>query len=180
MAEKKGNNKDSINKEEQETIVDLNLEDVQIEDKIEESPLELARKEAEEYKNLLQRIQADFENYKKRNKELSSKMYCQGVTDAIVTVFPVIDSLELARNTYSDDKQKEGIDLVIKQFMKAFESLGVKEIDALNKDFNPDYHEAVLKGSSESGESGKVLEVYRKGYIYNERVIRHSMVKVSE
>ncbi|MGI6701491.1 MAG: nucleotide exchange factor GrpE [Christensenellales bacterium] len=146
---------------------------------IEESPLEKALNEVEEYKNLAMRIQADFENYKKRNKELSASMYSSGITDTVMTVFPVIDSLELALNMYTSDKDRSGIELIIRQFMTAFEKLGVKCINPKGEEFNPELHEAVMKCDEDGHEPNKVVEVMRKGYMYKDKVIRPAMVKVS-
>lgn len=174
---KKGS-KDEVN---EETIVDLNIDEAVIEEAIpEETPLMKATKEAEELKNSLMRMQADFENFKKRNKEISGKMYNSGVMDAVITIFPVIDSLDLAMNIYTKEKDKSGIELVLKQFMTAMESLGVKEIEALGKEFTPEYHEAVMKVDANNGEdSGVIVEVFRKGYIFSEKVLRPSMVKIT-
>jgi len=143
------------------------------------TPLEKAQHEASEYKDLLLRLQADFENYKKRNKELSSRMYNTGISDAITRVFPVLDSLELALKMY-EDKNREGVEQIIKQFLKIFESLGVKEIYADGTDFNPELHDAVMKCDAlEEAEQGKVAEVFRKGYMFEDRVLRPCMVKVA-
>jgi molecular chaperone GrpE len=143
------------------------------------TPLEKSQKECEEYKDLLMRLQADFENYKKRNKELSSKMYQAGITDVITKIFPVLDSLELALKAYQD-QNRSGIEQVIKQFVTIFGLLGVKEITAEGEDFNPEFHDAVMKCEAPEGiESGKVVEVFRKGYVYQEKVLRPAMVKVA-
>lgn len=163
----------------EEKIVDLKTDEAEIEEPLKElTPLESALIEAEEYKKLSIRLQADFENYKKRNKELSGRMYSLGIEETVMTVFPVIDSLEIALNLFDNEKERQGLELIIKQFLTAFEKLGIKEIEALDKDFNPELHDAVLKCDSE-GKSGKVVEVLRKGYILGDKVIRPSMVKVA-
>lgn len=177
-AKKKDNNEQTDN---QEKIVDLNTEDVVIEEPVDEiSPLDKAMKELEDNKNSMLRMQADFENYKKRNKDLTSKMYAMGVTDAVCQLFPVLDSLDLAITMYKSDKEKEGIELVIKKFLSAFEALGVKEIEAEGTDFNPEYHEAVSRTPGEQDNSGKVAEVYRKGYIFKDKILRPAMVRIYE
>ena len=164
-----------------ETIVDLNTDEVEIIDEVvEETPLEKATREAEEYKNLFIRLQADFENYKKRNKTMNSTMYELGVSESVSTLFPVIDSLDNALNIVVNEKDKEGMELVIKKFFEAFEKLGVEEIDALGKDFNPEFHEAVMQCDKEENEPNIVVEVFRKGLKRGTKVIRPSMVKVSK
>jgi len=181
-AKKEKDIEETVNEASQDTekIVDLNTDEVEIEEPEKVvTPLDKALIEVEEYKNLAMRIQADFENYKKRNKEMSSQMYQTGISDAVLTVFPVLDSLELAINLFNTDKEKAGIELILRQFMTAFEKLGVKQIDAEGKEFNPEFHDAVMKCDIEGVESNKIVEVLRKGYMMKDKVIRPAMVKVS-
>lgn len=164
----------------EEKVVDLETDEVEIEEPVKElSELEKLTQENENYKNTLLRMQADFENFRKRNNELSAKMYKNGMSEAVMTIFPVLDSLDLALNMYKNEQDKAGIELITKQFMTALGTLGVKEIEANGKEFDPKVHEAVAKEDSDEHESNQIIEVLRKGYTLNDKVLRPTMVKVA-
>ena len=99
-------------------------------------------------------------------------------------LLPVIDALEIAANLQSGDdeianKIKDGINLTIEQFKKCFEKYGIKEIDT-NGEFNPEFHNAINYIETEEVESGRIATVYQKGYLYNDRVLRPSMVVIAK
>ena len=126
----------------------------------------------------LLRSLADFDNYKKRNADLSSRSRTDGAQEVLGSVLPVLDNMERAADSVSDEKTKEGFLLIIRQFEDALKKLGVSEIDALGKPFDPNFHNAVMQAESDA-ESGTVTEVFAKGYMYKDKVLRYSMVKVA-
>lgn len=137
-------------------------------------------KEAE-YLELAQRIKAEFENYKKRNAELSQQSYENGIAQTVAKLLPAIDSFKQARSTITDENTLTGLDLVLSQILNAFSELGVTKIQAEGEMFNPNYHNAVLTGNDNDKPDNIILEEYQEGFILkNERVIRHSVVKINK
>ena len=124
------------------------------------------------------RLQADFENYKKRNAQLSSQMYNDGINDAIAAILPTIDSLDMAINAQKDEEHKKGIELVKKAFMDALKKFDVEEIKA-EGDFNPNLHEAVMS-KDDPDNAGKIVQVLRAGYKRGDKVLRHTMCVVGQ
>ncbi len=124
------------------------------------------------------RLQADFENYKKRNAQLSSQMYNDGVNDAISAILPTIDSLDMAINAQKDEEHKKGIELVKKAFIDALKKFDVEEIEAQG-DFNPNLHEAVMS-KDDPDNAGKIVQVLRAGYKRGDKVLRHTMCVVGQ
>ena len=132
------------------------------------------------------RQMAEFDNFRKRTDKEKSEMFANGEKTVIETVLPVIDNFERALEMASEDEEKkndpfiEGMDKVYKQLMDGLEKLGVKPIEALGKDFDPNLHNAVMQEESEEYESGKVCKELQKGYTLNDSVVRHSMVSVAK
>ncbi|MDK2901196.1 Protein GrpE [Koleobacter methoxysyntrophicus] len=147
--------------------------------------LEEKTKEAQDYFNMLQRLQADFENYKKRIKRDRQDMVNYAAEEIVKQLLPVIDNLERALDSAGEKGDVnpsfvEGIEMILKQIKGLLESQGVKEIEALGKKFDPQYHEAVMKIEDDTHGENTVVEVLQKGYIMNSKVIRPSLVKVSK
>ena len=137
-------------------------------------------KEAE-YLELAQRLKAEFENYKKRNAEVMSQSFDNGIAHTVAKLLPAIDSFRQAKNTITDENTLKGLDLVINQIFGAFEELGVKKINAVGEEFNPNFHNAVIVGNEDDKADNIILEEYQEGFILkNERVIRHSVVKINK
>jgi molecular chaperone GrpE len=146
--------------------------------------LQKAVRDKEEYISLVQRIQADFDNYRKRNKAVVAESYDTASMDVIGAFLPVLDNLERALDSANKSSSSEsiakGIEMVIKQFNDILKKLGVEEIEALGKTFDPELHNAVMRADVEEGvEENTVVEVLQKGYKYKDKVIRCSMVKVA-
>jgi len=146
--------------------------------------LEKVMQERDEYLSLAQRIQADFDNYRKRNKNAIAEAYDAATADVVKSFLPVLDNLERALDSAKESSSHEaiakGVEMVVRQFKDVLKKLGVEEIDALGKAFDPELHEAVMRAEAEEGvEDNTVVEVFQKGYKYKDRVIRHSMVKVA-
>lgn len=125
------------------------------------------------------RLQADFDNFKKRNNATAARRYSEGVEDVIKDILPTIDYLDMAIAAQSDESQRKGIELVKKTFLDVLSKFGVKEIEVLGKDFDPNVAEAVMN-KDDSKNAGKVVEVLKKGYIRNEQILRHAMVVVGQ
>lgn len=134
-----------------------------------------------EYLELAQRIKAEFENYKKRNAEISIQSFDNGVATTIERLLPAIDSFKQAKASIHDENILKGLDLVLNQILKAFEELGVSKINALGEQFDPNLHNAVLVGNDPEKEDGVILNEYQEGFIFkNEKVIRHSVVQINK
>ena len=129
--------------------------------------------------NQFVRLQADFDNYKKRNASLGTSMYNDGVNDAIIAILPTIDSIDMAINAQVDENNKKGIELVKKAFMDVLVKFNVEEIKALGEEFNPNLHEAVMN-KDDPENAGKVIQVFRTGYKRGDKVLRHSMCVVGQ
>ena len=136
-------------------------------------------KEAE-YLELAQRIKAEFDNYKRRNMEVASRSYNNGVASTITSLLPAIDSFKQAKSNIKDEDTLKGIDMIEGLMLKAFNDLGVEKIDCVGKDFDPNFHNAVLTGQDSSKADGVILEEYQEGFKMGDRVIRHSVVKINK
>lgn len=138
----------------------------------------LSQAKMEEYKDLAQRTQADFDNFRKRNAEAVKQARLEGGNDVVLSMLPVLDTVEIAINMISDDATKSGVQLIQKKILEVFSKYGVKEIEALGKDFDPNFHNAIMQ-VEDADNAGKVVEVLQKGYTRDGKVIRYSMVKVA-
>ncbi len=145
----------------------------------EKDELQQAKEQAEEYLNLAQRVQADFENYRRRTKAVRAEAYEDGAREFIRQLLPVVDNLERAISQEScDESLMTGVRLVYKQLTEALEKRGVTVIDRPGEKFDPNLENAVMQGTAEEGEPGTVCAVLQKGYKMGDQVIRHAMVKV--
>jgi molecular chaperone GrpE len=128
----------------------------------------------------LQRVQADFENYKKRvekEKEEFTKFASAGI---IRQLLPVVDNFEAAlKNSSNNAEFAKGIEMIYAQLFSVLENAGLKKIDAEGKMFDPYLHEALMQQEVD-GEEGIVIEEFQKGYLFNDTVLRHSKVKISK
>jgi molecular chaperone GrpE len=141
--------------------------------------IEKAVKERDEYLAMAQRVQADFENYRRRNKNVYSEAFDDGASAFIKTLLPVVDNLERALEVPSGDAAlRTGIELVYKQLKDALEKRGVTEISCMDKKFDPAFAQAILEGLPDEGEPGAVCAILQKGYQLGNNVLRHAMVKV--
>lgn len=167
--------------ETEESILDPDRQDE--EDKCKEKEIEELRKESEENYNRLLRMQADFENYKKRVAKEREDMYNNALEDIASQLLPVIDNIERAAEAFRKDQLDEqyicGVEMVCRQLIEVLDKNGVKEIEALEKYFDPNLHHAVMRETGEDENENKVTEVFQKGYILGNKVIRPSLVKVS-
>ena len=141
--------------------------------------LAAAQAQAEEYLNLAQRVQADFENYRRRTKATRAEAFEDGARELIRQLLPVVDNLERAiAQDSSDESLMTGVKMVYKQLMETLEKRGVSVIDRAGEVFDPNLENAVMQGDASEGEPGTVCSVLQKGYRMGDFVLRHAMVKV--
>lgn len=137
----------------------------------------------EELNDKLLRQMAEFDNFRKRSEREKSMMFDMGAKNVIEKILPVIDNFERGFATLSEEAKQEpfaqGMEKVYKQLMSTLETMGVKPIEAVGCEFNPDFHNAVMHIEDESFGENVVTEELQKGYLYKESVVRHSMVKVA-
>lgn len=132
-----------------------------------------------ELTDLLQRVQANFENYRKQQEKRFEEIQQMAAKGTILPLLPLLDNFELAlKNTGNHEEFVKGIELIYSQLTNLLESLGIKKIIIENQKFDPYYHEALLKVESEFPE-GTILEEFQKGFTLHDKVIRHAKVKVS-
>ncbi len=149
--------------------------------KAEEKPKKKSDKEIiAELTETLQRLQAEFENYKKQIEKEKAEFVKYAEANLIQKLLPIVDTFEIAlRSTSDKEKFVKGMEIVYAQFFSTLEAEGLKPIEALGKKFDPYLHEVMLKQKSD-GDDGVVLEELQKGYMLNGKVLRHTKVKISE
>lgn len=146
---------------------------------------ELEKKEAEvaELKDRYQRLMAEFENARKRTAKETTRMFDMGAKDVLEKLLPVVDNFERGLAAVSEEEKDnafvQGIDAIYKQLMTVFGEIGVAPMDAVGKEFNADFHNAVMHVEDEELGENIVAEEFQKGYMYKDQVLRHSMVKVA-
>jgi molecular chaperone GrpE len=137
----------------------------------------------EELTDKNRRQMAEFDNFRKRTEKEKASMYEFGARDVIEKILPVVDSFERGLASISDEDKgspfADGMDKVYKQLAKALEDMGVKPIEAVNQEFDPNLHNAVMHVEDDTVGDNVIVEELQKGYTYRETVVRHSMVKVA-
>ena len=138
--------------------------------------------EIEELRDRVKRQMAEFENFRKRTEKEKSQSFEFGAKSVIEKMLPVIDNFERGLAAVPEDEKDspfvDGMDKIYKQLLTELESLGVKPIEALGHEFDPEFHNAVMQVESDEYESGIVAQEMQKGYLYRDSVVRHSMVAV--
>lgn len=145
----------------------------------EKDSLEEANKKIEEYKDIAQRLQAEFDNYRKRNNESIKNAKSEGIYAVIEGLLPVLDNFERGLETITDDVIKSGMGLIYKQLLMILTKYNIEEIKALGEIFDPKYHHAIAQ-CDDPDNANKIVEVYQKGYKCKDKVLRASMVKVAQ
>lgn len=178
-----------------ETEVSLEDEDIKSEDmKAEENKKGLFNKkkekkkdkkdeQIEELNDRLKRQMAEFDNFRKRTDKEKSQMYDMGAKSVVEKVIPVIDNFERGLAAVPEESKEDpfvdGMDKIYKHMMSMLEEAGVKQIEAVGAEFDPNFHNAVMHVEDEELEENVVAEELQKGYMYRDTVVRHSMVKVA-
>ncbi len=165
-------NEESVSKKNEENK--NNKETEQIDKK------ESNNEEVEILNNRLLRLQADFLNYKSRTEKEKLSSYGNGVSDMILELLPVVDNLERALNTDNSENNtfKEGVQMVYTQLMGILDKKGLKEVEALHKQFDHNVHYGVAFEASDEFEDGIILDVLQKGYTVNDKLVRPAMVRI--
>lgn len=136
----------------------------------------------EELNDKLRRQMAEFDNFRKRTEKEKSQMFDMGARTIIEKVLPIVDNFERGLAAVPEEQKEDafvtGMDKVYKQLMQEFDSIGVKAIEAVGEEFNPELHNAVMQVESEEYEPGVIAQELQKGYTYKDTVVRHSMVAV--
>ena len=132
----------------------------------------------------VKRQMAEFENFRKRTEKEKSVMFEMGAKTVIEKILPVVDNFERGLTAIPEEDKAtpfaEGMNMIYKQLMTELDNLGVKPIEAVGKEFNPEFHNAVMQVDSDEFDEGIVAQELQKGYMYRESVVRHSMVAVSQ
>ena len=184
MAEKEQNQEEEKNQTEVKKQQEIEQEEEESKEKAEEIKLKdtvlLQKEQLEEQEDRLKRLMAEFDNFKKRSAKERENLYNSLISDIFSSLLPVIDNLEKAVETKTEDENyKQGVELVLKQFKDVLTSNGVEEIQAVGQVFDPELHEAVSSVVDENLGEKVIKEEYRKGYKIGSKVIRHSMVVVA-
>lgn len=152
-------------------------------DKKEDKKEEAFKQKIEELEDRVKRQMAEFENFRKRTEKEKSAMYEVGAKSVIEKILPVVDNFERGLATIPEEERgsafADGMNMIYKQLLGELDKLGVKPIEAVGKEFDPDFHNAVMQVESEEYESGVVAQELQKGYTYHDTVVRHSMVAVT-
>ena len=135
---------------------------------------------SKEYLDMAQRIQAEFDNYRRRNLDIAKNSRHDGIIHAVTELLPVVDTIKSAKRQIQDENFAKSIDLIYKQLIDCFAKLGITKIEAVGKPFDPNYHNAIMAEEAKGVEPDMVLEEFQEGFMMDGRVIRHSVVKVSK
>ncbi len=141
------------------------------------------KEQIEQLEDRVKRQMAEFENFRKRTEKEKLAMFETGAKSVVEKILPVVDNFERGLAMVPEDKKEDpfvdGMNRIYKQFLTELENIGVKPIEAVGHEFDPNFHNAVMQVESEEYESGVVAQELQKGYIYRESVVRHSMVAVT-
>lgn len=145
---------------------------------------EAYKEKIDELEDRVKRQMAEFENFRKRTEKEKNAMFDVGAKSVIEKILPIVDNFERGLATVPEDEKAgafaDGMNMIYKQLIGELDKLGVKPIEAVGKEFDPNLHNAVMQTTSEELESGYVAQELLKGYTYHDMVIRHSMVAVVE
>lgn len=142
-----------------------------------EAELNEVKKQLAETSDKYLRVLAEYDNFRKRSAKERDGIYADAYVDCIKNLLPVIDNVERVLTLEGDEKFMEGLKLIVTQVHEALNKMGVKEIEC--KSFDPNLHNAVMHVDDDSLGENEIVEVFQKGYIYGERVVRYAMVKVA-
>jgi len=188
----KDNEKNDDSKSSNEDLEEASVESAEASDEElkEETDIDEMKKLLQEKENQcadlldrLQRTMAEFDNFRKRTIKEKTSLFDDGVRSTIEQILPVIDNFEraLSSNTTEDESNPylQGMEMIYRQFKDILAAIGVEEIKTIGEKFNPDFHNAVMHIEDEAYGENEIVEEFQKGYIYKDKVIRYSMVKVA-
>jgi len=163
----------------EEAAAEETTEDVPAEDSA-EAKIAALEAELKAEKDKYMRLYAEFDNFRKRTAKEKTEAYGDSAAKTIGEILPAIDNFDRALDTPCEDENfKKGVEMIFTQMTGILEKIGVTEIEALGKPFDPNLHNAIKQVESEDGESDTICEVFQKGYKLGDRIIRHSMVAVN-
>ena len=149
----------------------------------EDSEVKKLTQENAQLKDQLLRKMAEFDNFRKRTEKEKASMYEIGAREVIEKILPIVDNFERGLAAVPEEEKEspfvDGMNKIYRQLLSSFEGMGVKAIESVGQEFNPDYHNAVMHVEDEEAGENVVVEEFQKGYTYKDTVIRHSMVKVA-
>ncbi len=132
----------------------------------------------------VKRQMAEFDNYRKRTEKEKSEMFSMGERSLAEKILPTIDNFERGLVAVPENEKGSafamGMEAIYRQFLDQLAAVGIKQIDAVGKEFDPNFHNAVMQVETEEFESGIVAQEFQKGYMYHDTVLRHSMVGVAK
>lgn len=138
----------------------------------------------DELQDKCMRQMAEFENFRKRTEKEKSAMFETGAKSVIEKILPVVDNFERGLATVPEEEKgspfADGMNMIYRQLMTELDNMGVKPIEAVGQEFNPEFHNAVMQVESGEYESGVIAQELQKGYTYHDSVVRHSMVAVTQ
>lgn len=136
--------------------------------------------EPENYLELAQRIQAEFDNYRKRSSDIVRIARQDGIIDAVLKFLPSLDAVQKAKTMIKDSSVLEGLDLIEREMKKSLKNLDIEEIESQGQHFDPKYHNVVAVKKNNSLDDGIIVEVYQAGYKIKDRIIRYAQVVVNK
>lgn len=186
MSKDKKEKKDTAPQAEEEVKEEEQTEAPKAEEKVSEEPKAEEKKEASADDELATlndkylRICAEYDNFRRRSQKEKTELYADVKASAVKSFLPVYDNLEraIAQET-SDEAYAKGVEMIMSQFMKTLEGLGVSKIADIGEKFDPNLHNAVMHVDDEEKGENEIVEVFQKGFMLGEKVIRFSMVKVA-
>ena len=182
MVDKKEHTQDEFEEKEAEAVATSETVE-QLSAEIEALNKKLAEAESKtnEYKDSWLRSQAEFQNYRRRIERDNELTYATLKGDIIKKILPVLDDLERAlQNRSADDSWASGIDLIVRKFQNILGSEGIKKIEAVGLEFDPNFHEAISHEPADGVTSGHVIAIVQNGYMIGERVVRPALVRVAQ
>ena len=143
--------------------------------------LDAERENLEMFKRMAQQLQADFDNYRKRNANIASESRKDGIFDAVNAMLPAYDALVEGLKMITDENTKKGLEMVERVFVQSLGDLGIRPIECLNQQFDPKFHNAILTEEKEDAESGTILQEFSKGFVSDDgAVVRVATVKIAK
>lgn len=204
ILEQEGSQDAEVQNQEMDAVQTDAAAEADLEEACQEEPKEMDKKEAKSLKKKLKtdkkqdalkekiadledrvkRQMAEFENFRKRSEKEKTMMFETGAKSVVEKILPVVDNFERGLQALSEEEKKEpfaeGMAMIYKQLMTELDGLGVKPIEAIGQEFDPELHNAVMQVESEEYGEGIIAQELQKGYTYRDSVVRHSMVAVAQ
>ncbi len=145
-----------------------------------QAEMEKQKAKADEMTVQAQRLQAEFDNYRRRTNETNKRVRVDGAIDVLEKILPVLDAIEQAKAMIADKNTLNGLQIIDRQLSDLLNSFNVERIEALGLPFDPNFHNAVMEEEAGEEQKGKVIKVYQQGYKIGDRILRHAVVIVGK